>query len=97
MPQLLLSKKLLKLWMDAIHKELEPFKIWPSPKNNWEKTEICQLKLKKPEEEKLMPSKLPLKYIKFPQELLMKPQSSQKKSGPEKPHSFNYLDTLTEC
>jgi len=65
-------KKPLKLWMDVTHKKSEPLSIWELPKNNYLKTETYWPKLKKPEEEKPMPSKPPLKFTNSPQEPLMK-------------------------
>jgi len=67
------SKKPLKLWTDVTPKRLEPLKTWLLPKNNWVKTETYWPKLKKPEEEKPMPSKPPLKFTTLPPEPPTKP------------------------
>ena len=55
-------KKDKPLQTHATHKKSEPYKIMKSPKTICPKTETFQLKLKKPEEEKLTPSFPPLKF-----------------------------------
>lgn len=89
--------KLLKHLTDVPHRKLEPHKILKLPIINQLKAETSLPQLKTQEEEKLMHLRVQPMFTKQHQELLMKLQLSQKKSGQEKLASSNYPNTLTEC